>query len=213
MRVLVLADDLIWSTRLIAQVQAAGADAAPVRTLAALNQALPAADAVIVDLTARAYDGVVAVRKAADAGRRVLAVGQHDDAELRRRGARRRCGARSIPTGSCSRTARRRSRRGSAPLRTARRLADDRRHATDDPAGPLPRTTRARGPGNVGRGLRRAPRRRGPGPPLPDGLRGAAAGAAHDARHRPGRRPDPARRPAARGAGARAPAAGPTSRS
>ncbi len=85
MRVLVLADDLIWSTRLIAQVQAAGTDAAPVRTLAALNQALPAADAVIVDLTARAYDGIVAVRKAADAGRRVLAVGQHDDAELRRR--------------------------------------------------------------------------------------------------------------------------------
>jgi len=84
-RVLILADDLIWSTRLIAQVQAAGADAAPVRTLAALNQALPAADAVIVDLTARAYDGIVAVRKAADSGRRVLAVGQHDDAELRRR--------------------------------------------------------------------------------------------------------------------------------
>lgn len=85
MRVLVLADDLIWSTRLVAQVQEAGADAAPVRTLAALNQALPAADAVIVDLTARAYDGIVAVRRAAAAGRRVLAVGQHDDAELRRR--------------------------------------------------------------------------------------------------------------------------------
>lgn len=84
-RVLVLADDLIWSTRLVAQVQEAGADAAPVRTLAALNQALPAADAVIVDLTARAYDGIVAVRRAAAAGRRVLAVGQHDDAELRRR--------------------------------------------------------------------------------------------------------------------------------
>ena len=84
-RVLVLADDLIWSTRLIEQVRAAGADGAPVRTLAALNQALPAADAVIVDLTARAYDGVVAVRRAAEADRRVLAVGQHDDAELRRR--------------------------------------------------------------------------------------------------------------------------------
>jgi DNA-binding NarL/FixJ family response regulator len=84
-RVLVLADDLIWSTRLIAQVQATGADAAPVRTIGALSQAMPAADAVIVDLTARAYDGIVAVRKAADAGRRVLAVGQHDDAELRRR--------------------------------------------------------------------------------------------------------------------------------
>ena len=84
-RVLVLADDLIWSTRLIEQVRAAGADGAPVRTLSALNQALPGADAVIVDLTARAYDGVVAVRRAAESGRRVLAVGQHDDAALRRR--------------------------------------------------------------------------------------------------------------------------------
>ena len=84
-RVLVLADDLIWSTRLIEQVRAAGADAAPIRTLSALNQALPAADAVIVDLTARAYDGIVAVRRAADAGRRVLAVGQHDDVPLRKR--------------------------------------------------------------------------------------------------------------------------------
>jgi DNA-binding NarL/FixJ family response regulator len=85
MRVIVLADDLIWSTRLITQVRAAGGDGAPVRTIAALSQALPAADAVIVDLTARAYDGVVAVRRAADAGKRVLAVGQHDDADLRRR--------------------------------------------------------------------------------------------------------------------------------
>ena len=84
-RVLVLADDLIWSTRLIEQVRAAGADGAPIRTLSALNQALPAADAVIVDLTARAYDGVVAVRRAAEAGRRVLAVGQHDDVPLRKR--------------------------------------------------------------------------------------------------------------------------------
>ena len=85
MRVLVLADDLIWSTRLIEQVRAAGADGAPVRTLAALSQSIAAADAVIVDLTARAYDGVVAVRRSAEACRRVLAVGQHDDAELRRR--------------------------------------------------------------------------------------------------------------------------------
>jgi DNA-binding response OmpR family regulator len=85
MRVLVLADDLIWSTRLVAHVRAGGADATPVRTLAALDQALPHADAVIVDLTARAYDGVDAVRRASAAGRRVLAVGQHDDVELRRR--------------------------------------------------------------------------------------------------------------------------------
>lgn len=85
MRVLVLADDLIWSTRLVAQVQATGADAVSVRTLAALETALPDADAVIVDLTARAYDGVAAIQRASAAGRRVLAVGQHDDVELRRR--------------------------------------------------------------------------------------------------------------------------------
>ena len=85
MRVLVVADDLIWSTRLIAQVRTAGADAVPVRTLAALEAALPDADAVIVDLTARAYDGIAAIRLASAAGKRVLAVGQHDDAELRRR--------------------------------------------------------------------------------------------------------------------------------
>jgi DNA-binding NarL/FixJ family response regulator len=85
MRVLVLADDLIWSTRLIAQVRATGAEAMPVRTLPGLDEGLPGVDAVIVDLTARAYDGVAAVQTAADAGRRVLAVGQHDDADLRRR--------------------------------------------------------------------------------------------------------------------------------
>ena len=85
MRVIVLADDLIWSTRLIEHVKAAGADGAPVRTLGALSQALPAADAVIVDLTARAYDGIVAVRRAAEGRKKVIAVGQHDDAGLRRR--------------------------------------------------------------------------------------------------------------------------------
>ena len=84
-RVLVLADDLIWSTRLIEQVRAAGADGAPVRTLAALNQALPAADAVIVDLTARAYDPIAAIERARSSGARVLAVGPHDDVALRKR--------------------------------------------------------------------------------------------------------------------------------
>ena len=40
---------------------------------------------MIVDLTARAYDGVDAIAVAHAAGRPVLAVGQHDDADLRRR--------------------------------------------------------------------------------------------------------------------------------
>jgi hypothetical protein len=40
---------------------------------------------VIVDLTARAYDGVAAIAEAHAAGLPVLAVGQHDDLDLRRR--------------------------------------------------------------------------------------------------------------------------------
>jgi DNA-binding response OmpR family regulator len=84
-RVLVLADDLIWSTRLVADVSASGADASPIRTLAALAEALPTADAVVVDLTARAYDGIEAIERASAAGVRVMAVGQHDDVALRRR--------------------------------------------------------------------------------------------------------------------------------
>jgi DNA-binding response OmpR family regulator len=83
--VAVLADDLIWSTRLVAHLRRAGAEPVPVQTLDALRAALPKAEAVVVDLTALRYDGVEAVREAAAAGRRVIAVGQHDDTELRKR--------------------------------------------------------------------------------------------------------------------------------
>lgn len=63
----------------------AGGVPVPVRSLAALEIALPDVDRMIVDLTARAYDGVAAVAVASAAGRPVIAVGQHDDADLRRR--------------------------------------------------------------------------------------------------------------------------------
>jgi hypothetical protein len=53
--------------------------------VAGLEAALPDVDRVIVDLTARAYDGVVAIALASEAGKAVLAVGQHDDVGLRRR--------------------------------------------------------------------------------------------------------------------------------
>jgi len=46
---------------------------------------LPDVDRVIVDLTARAYDGVESIVVARAAGRPVLAVGQHDDVALRKR--------------------------------------------------------------------------------------------------------------------------------
>jgi hypothetical protein len=83
--VVILADDLIWATRLADLVRGAGALAVPARAPAGLEEALSGVDGVIVDLTARAYDGVAAVALATAAGRPVLAVGQHDDADLRRR--------------------------------------------------------------------------------------------------------------------------------
>jgi DNA-binding response OmpR family regulator len=84
--VAILGDDLIWSTRLSDAVSSAGATPKRVRRLADLEAALDAgARLVIVDLTAIAYDGVAAIERATGAGARVLAVGQHDDLELRRR--------------------------------------------------------------------------------------------------------------------------------
>ncbi len=53
--------------------------------MAGLEEALPDVERVIIDLTARAYDGVAAIAVVRAVGRPVLAVGQHDDADLRRR--------------------------------------------------------------------------------------------------------------------------------
>lgn len=78
----ILADDLIWATRLVDAVTAAGG--LPSRRRRVEDLAVPGARFVIVDLTARAYDGVAAIRRVAAAGARVVAVGQHDDATLRR---------------------------------------------------------------------------------------------------------------------------------
>jgi hypothetical protein len=81
--VAILADDLIWGTRLAELARGAGAEPVAVRTRAALETALPGVDGVVIDLTARAYDGMEAVTVARSARKRVLAVGQHDDAALR----------------------------------------------------------------------------------------------------------------------------------
>jgi DNA-binding response OmpR family regulator len=66
-------------------VRGAGGVVVAVRTTAALEVALPEVERVVVDLTARGYDGVAAIGLAHAAGRPVLAVGQHDDAAMRRR--------------------------------------------------------------------------------------------------------------------------------
>ena len=78
----VVADDLIWASRLTAAVERAGA--------AAVREG---GDAVVVDLNGRTYDGVAAVASAVASGAPTIAVGQHEDRELRKRalaaGARR----------------------------------------------------------------------------------------------------------------------------
>jgi CheY-like chemotaxis protein len=84
-RVFVLADDLIWQTRLVGTLEAIGARATGAGGGAEFEDELAGVDAVVVDLTARSYDPIRAIEQAAAAGRRVLAVGQHDDAALRKR--------------------------------------------------------------------------------------------------------------------------------
>ena len=83
-RVAVLAQDLIWQDRLARAVEAAGGEPARAKTAPELDRALVGADFAIVDLTARAYDGIAAIARARQAGAKVLGVGQHDDVELRK---------------------------------------------------------------------------------------------------------------------------------
>jgi DNA-binding response OmpR family regulator len=84
-RVAVLADDLIWSTRLAAHLREAGAEPVVAASVDALRPLLPAVSAVVVDLTALRYDGIAALELVRAAGVRSLAVGQHDDVEVRKR--------------------------------------------------------------------------------------------------------------------------------
>jgi DNA-binding NarL/FixJ family response regulator len=77
--VAVLADDLIWSSRLVAAVANAGARPVPVKQAADVT-----ARFAVIDLGGRAYDGIAAVQAAASAGATILAVSQHDDVELRK---------------------------------------------------------------------------------------------------------------------------------
>ena len=86
--VIVVADDLIWSSRLRAAVERAGTTAVTVGSAAGLGRALTESleeSPVVVDLNGRAYDGVDAVGVAAEEGHPVIAVGQHEDIELRKR--------------------------------------------------------------------------------------------------------------------------------
>ena len=84
-RVAILAQDLIWSERLARAVQAAGAEPARAKTAPEFDRALVCADLAIVDMTASAYDALSAIERARSTGARVVAVGQHDDIDMRKR--------------------------------------------------------------------------------------------------------------------------------
>jgi DNA-binding response OmpR family regulator len=81
-RIAVIADDLIWASRLAAAVERAGAE--PVRLGG--EGVLPgeACQAAIVDLALRAGDGLAVIARLHAAGLPVLAVTNHDDAPLRK---------------------------------------------------------------------------------------------------------------------------------
>ena len=96
--VAVLADDLIWASRLVAAVERAGALPVTVRDAPQLTTALEADEAaelaadderrllgVVIDLGGRRFDGVDAVARVAAARKPIIAVAQHDDTELRKR--------------------------------------------------------------------------------------------------------------------------------
>lgn len=83
----VVADDLIWASRLDAAARKAGGDSRVLRSLDEMQATLAVANpgyVVIVDLNGRGYDGIDAVRLAASRGATVLAVGQHEDLALRK---------------------------------------------------------------------------------------------------------------------------------
>ncbi len=84
-RIAVLAQDLIWQDRLARAVEAAGATPMRAKTAPEFDRALACADFAIIDLTARGYDPLAAIERARSLDTRVLAVGPHDDLDLRKR--------------------------------------------------------------------------------------------------------------------------------
>jgi len=84
-RIAILAQDLIWQDRLARSVTAAGGEPVLATTASGFDDALVGTELALVDLTARAYDPLAAIERAVSAGARVLAVGQHDDLDLRKR--------------------------------------------------------------------------------------------------------------------------------
>jgi hypothetical protein len=83
----ILADDLIWATRLAGQGRTLGAAIVTLNGISDLEAlvargVLGGSDLIAIDTTARGFDPAAAVRAAASVGR-TLALAQHDDPALR----------------------------------------------------------------------------------------------------------------------------------
>lgn len=85
LRVVIVADDLIWATRLETIVRTAGAEPTVAGTAPRLAGDLAGADAALVDLGARALDPFEAIGAAKRAGLAIVAVGPHEDLAARKR--------------------------------------------------------------------------------------------------------------------------------
>lgn len=89
----VIADDLIWSTRIAEAVMRAGGRPVRLATEAELAVALEATaledeqtiHGAVVDLASRRFDGVAAIERVAAARLPVIAVAEHDDQLTRKR--------------------------------------------------------------------------------------------------------------------------------
>lgn len=89
----VLADDLVWATRITEAVRRAGGRGLRLGSEEELAVALEAyrledqqtIHGAIVDLAARRFDGVSAIEQVTDAGLPVVAVAEHDDQLTRKR--------------------------------------------------------------------------------------------------------------------------------
>lgn len=93
-RIAVVADDLMWATRLAEAVRRAGGEPVAVRAPAGVDAGLAGAAGVIVDTAVRACDALAVLRSAAAAGVPAIAVAPHEDVALRR--AARAAGAAKV---------------------------------------------------------------------------------------------------------------------
>ena len=92
----VVADDLRWSTRITEAVRRAGGSAVPLSSSTELDLALEAYElgdvnsisGAVVDLAVRRLDGFVAIERIAEARLPVIAVAEHDDQLTRKRALR-----------------------------------------------------------------------------------------------------------------------------